>query len=152
MTARSKMLLFTALGIAALAVGCGGGDDGDGSSTTVTTSSLSKPQFVKQADAICEQGRARFIKSISAEPPYTETIKVVIVPIYEEIIARISGLGAPKGDAAAVEAYLSEMQKGADTLEAESASFKSLPELETPLEKSAKLARAYGIRLCAFAF
>lgn len=150
MIARLTMLLLIGLGIAALAVGCGGG--GDSSTTTITTSSLSKPQFVKQANAICERGRSKFVKSVSSEPPFAESIEVVVVPMYEEIIEQIREIGAPKGDAAEIEAFLAAMQEGAETLEAKSASFKTLSDLEPPLEKSAKIAGAYGIKLCAFAF
>jgi hypothetical protein len=39
------------LAVSLFAIGCGGGDD-----TTETTASLTKAQFVKQGNAICENG------------------------------------------------------------------------------------------------
>ncbi|HSR95402.1 MAG TPA: hypothetical protein VLK56_11105, partial [Solirubrobacterales bacterium] len=60
LTARLTTLLLATLATAALAAGCGGGE---GSAASVTTSSLSKAQFVEKANAICDEGREKALSS-----------------------------------------------------------------------------------------
>jgi len=60
---RLLALLFGALAIA-LVAGCGGGSDSTtGGDSSESASSLTKAQFIKQADGICEQGN----KAVAAE-------------------------------------------------------------------------------------
>ena len=146
-------LLLVALGIAVLVAGCGGGgDESESSATTVSTSSLNKAQFVKKANAICERGRKKFLNYLSHEVNFPEAIEVSIVPAFEGIVEQVRDVGAPKGDAAQIEAFLGSMQSGSDTLTEKRFSIKALPEIEPPFEGSARLARQYGIRRCVFAF
>jgi hypothetical protein len=151
LTARLTLLLVGALAIAALVAGCGGGNDSS-SSTTVATSSLSKAQFVKKANAICEQGRTKFVNYLSKEVALPEAIVDVVAPTLEEVTSEIRELGAPKGGESQVEAFLASMQRGTEEMVAKRETAKVLSDIEPPFEESAKLAAKYGLDHCTYAF
>lgn len=163
MTARLTLLPLVAMVIAALVAGCGGGGDNSesagssaGSATTVSTSSLTKAQFVQKANAVCERGRQKFLNyrypsnPPTSERPFSEAVKVSIAPDLQEVVDGIRDLGAPQGDEPEIEAYLSAMQQGIDTIMEDHASLKTLPEVEASFLASAKLAHEYGAHLCGF--
>ena len=157
---------LSALAIAvAVAAGCGGsggsgGDGGNGStgaSTTtgpskvdVTTSSLSKAAFLKQANAICTRGVERVQKAFSSEASEAAQAEAVaaFTAMVGEAVGEIQQLGAPKGDEAAVQATLTALQKAVDTSEEESAS--TLERLAALFRKSDALAGSYGLNACVF--
>jgi hypothetical protein len=165
--ARSTMLLALTMAIAAVAAGCGSGG-GDSSSSeassstaagsSLKTSSLSKAEFVKKANAICVHERGDILAKFDAyfkqhkgekgtEEVFADMIHVVLLPSIERDIAKIRALGAPEGDEASVELFLAEQQKAIETV----AKAKRISE-EEPLsryfEAPSKLARAYGLEGC----
>ncbi len=152
--------------IAALAVagalvvgGCGGGDDGE----EITTSSLSRAEFIAKADAICDKGQRQVernfgdyakktdlqITQITKKPTkeqVNELVGTVLIPAIEQEITQIRALGAPAGDEDKIEAMLEAMEDGIETA-------KDLP--QTVLEQtgvafgiSSRLAKEYGLTTC----
>lgn len=155
MTARLTILLATAIGLGALLAGCGGGSDS--SADTVSTSSLSKAQFAKKAEAACTKGRDEILAyespsgtGSSEKVQFQEAVTDSIVPALEGVVDNVRALGAPKGDAPQIEAFLESMEAGIKNLEQEKASMSSLSDVEGPLKDSGKLAREYGIEACSF--
>lgn len=164
MIARLIMLLICAVAVGALVAGCGG-DDGSassGSGATVTTSSLSKDEFVKQASAACTRARKNitneslgYLQQHEAKgdsradeaASFASMVKVVILPIIENEIAEIEKLGAPSGDEDEIEAFLASEQKGMDEV-AKLSRIVSRFQLERYFAPSAKIGRAYGLEAC----
>ncbi len=129
MSKRIAVLALAILALAALAAGCGDDDDsgtGGGSDTSVATSSLSKNEFVKQANEICKGEREDLTTKIadyqqenpigdkSPEVAQAEGVQAVILPVLEQEIAQIRDLGAPEGDEDQVEEILVAQQDGID--------------------------------------
>jgi hypothetical protein len=138
--------------VAALVAGCGG-DDSD------TTASLSKAEFIKQADAICEKSESKvssefedFAKendwSEDEEPTkeqQEEAIAEVIGPSVQSQAEEIRELGAPEGDEKTINKMLTAVEDGVEALEE---SPDQLVEGKNPLAKGSKLARDYGLEKC----
>lgn len=140
--------LIAALAFAAALAGCGGGDDG------ITTSSLSKAEFTKQANAICEEARE---KALAYRPPneqgsekqiVTASIQGGILPEIQRAMEEVRELGAPEGDEDQVEAVIAGNEEHVEA--AEGKSFGSLTEMEEVFKPTVAKARAYGIDACAF--
>lgn len=156
-------VLGVAIAVAAIAAGCG--SSGSGGSTesagsgeiTVETGSLSKADFIKKANAICEANQQEFQQKLAlatknnasqSDPSAmaTEMVDEGLVPIYEGQIEQISALGAPKGDEDLVAAYLEAIQEGLESAHANP--IKTVQRL-TPFGKAIVRAKAYGLRVCA---
>ena len=151
MSKRIIAMLAGALAIAIVA-GCGGGDDSSDSS------SLSKAQFIKQADAICAKGNKEVNKEIKefAEENDVNTnkptaqqqedvITEVVAPNVQGQAEQISDLSAPSGDEKQVETLIDAVEEGVEELEADP---KKLIEGKNPLSKGSKLAKDYGLKVC----
>jgi uncharacterized Zn finger protein len=173
----SKRLMLSALlilSITLIAGGCGdgasdssgagtaGGDETNGSDETA---SLTKSEFIKQADSICKKGseevRAEFatylkenkIKEIGkggeskaeADARIEEVIEAAI-PTLRQQLDGIRALAAPAAIEAQVDAYLAAAEEGIETGE------KDPVELFTAtgkvLAKSDKLAKEIGFKVC----
>lgn len=151
--ARASLLLaLTAL----LVGGCGDSDDGS-AEVQVETGSLTKAEFVEEANAICRRDRreferefARFVRNSTSagqgDAAAGELVETVVVPVYSEQIDQIGELGAPSGDEEEVTAFLEALQEGLDDA------------LDQPLAftgdkdhfiEAAELASAYGLTVCA---
>jgi hypothetical protein len=148
----------------ALVSGCG--DDSSGSSTPeapaeVTTGSLSKASFIKQADAICQKETeamqrelttylASRTKNKSVQSPLVEyadeVIEKIVGPAYDAQIEQIAALGAPEGDEAEVEAILTALGQTIERATDESAAF---VQSGASFGEATKLAEAYGLEFCA---
>jgi hypothetical protein len=152
----SKLIavLAAATAILFIVAGCGGGDD-----SSSTSSSITKAQFIKQADAICAKGNKEneaefeeFAKekglSESKEPTKAqqeEAISDIVAPGVQKQIEEIDALGAPEGDEGKVEAMIAAVEEGAGKIEENPA---SLIEGKNPLAKGSKLAKEYGLKTC----
>lgn len=165
MTARLTMAFVAMLAISVVIDGCG--DSSDSGSTgsaatgseTITTSSLSKAQFIKQGNVVCEKAhhpdkfeaafRGFRSKGLSEREAAIEALKVAIVPITEAQIAAIRKMGAPAGDEEAIETALDAQQQAVDK-------FKTVEPAEAgenPLEYFAgatKQLEGYGLNACVF--
>jgi phosphosulfolactate synthase (CoM biosynthesis protein A) len=160
----SKRLIAALFGVLAIALvgGCGGGDDsgstgGEGSDSG---SSLTKAEFIKQADKICEEGNESINNEaeefaeeneIDTENPTTaeqeEVVSDVVAPGIRDQAEKISDLGAPSGEEDEVTAIIEAVEGGADEVEAS-------PETIVegtgagPFEEANELANEYGLKVC----
>jgi hypothetical protein len=140
--------------IMVIVAGCGGGDDSSSDSSSIT-----KAQFVKQADAICEKGNkeseAEFEelakekgfseKKEPSKPQQEEIISEIVAPGVQKQIEEIDALGAPEGDEKQIEAMVAAVEEGVEEIEENPA---SLIEGKNPLAKGTKLAKDYGLKAC----
>jgi hypothetical protein len=147
-------VLVALVAISMIAAGCGGGDDSSSDSSSIT-----KAQFIKQADAICEKGNkeneAEFEEfaeeknlSENKEPTKAqqeEAITDIVAPGVQKQIEEIDALGAPEGDEKQVEAIVTSVEEGVEEIEENPG---SLIKGENPLGKGSKLAKEYGLKAC----
>lgn len=152
------------LAVAALAVvaGCGGSGSDE---VTVQTGSLSKAEFIKKADAICEAARTEFLakytkflethkSAINAGKPQqeallTEIVESILAPNIEGQIEQISGLGAPKAYAPEVAKFLNALQK---RIEKGKENPNGLLATTTPFVLAENIARRAAMNGCAESF
>jgi hypothetical protein len=149
-----KLIAVLAALVAILVVvaGCGGGSDSSSSS------SITKAQFIKQADAICEKGDEesseeveKFVEdnNVNTNKPtkkqQEEVVTQVVAPNVQGQIEEIDALGAPEGDEAKIEAMVDAVEEGVEEIEAEPT---KLIEGKNPLAKGSKLAKEYGLKTC----
>lgn len=138
--------------LAAIVAGCGGGDDSD------TSGSLTKPEFIKKADAICEEGNKsintevdEFAKEKGTTPEkmtkeqQEEFVEQVVAADIRSQAEEIGDLGAPSGDEKQIEAMVKAVEDGADEIEEEP---KVLFGKANPLAEGTKLAKEYGLKVC----
>lgn len=146
------LAVFGALAAAFLS-GCGGGDD----ETIATTASLTKAEFVKQADAICEkynrQGEREFKAVVEKEglgespnrKEVAESIERVAVPILEGQIEDLRALPVPAGEEQKVELILERQEQSLEKVEEEPLFRVS----GNPYEELNKPAADYGLVECS---
>lgn len=115
----------------ALAVGCGGGDD--------STTEVTKAEFTKQANAICDEGKATRkpaldnlekelhqitkVRQVSEEMIRKVADKMIhetMVPSLEDQLRHLEELGSPVADEAKVSRMLKNLSDGTDELEKDS--------------------------------
>jgi hypothetical protein len=125
-----------------------------GASVAEKQKPLSKKAFVKAADDICRQADVLFDEIIDEhfadlpedqepEPAEVEAFVEDVLPILEQEFDSIGALPAPKADKKKIKALLDTAQDELDALADD-------PSLAygDPLEKSGKLARKYGFKVC----
>jgi len=141
------LLLAFAIGLA----GCGGGSD------TTEASTLTKAEYVKQADQICAktEGRQRALltkfqkentKLGSGQAATEKMISFAALPPMEEQIQELSQLPPPSKEAAKAKAYVKELEKGLEIAEQEPGTLLITPGAFT---KSEEAAQAFGFKTCA---
>jgi len=123
-----RILLPAVLAISAMVVGCGADEDSGSPApsqgASVTTSSLSKEEFIKRAGEACNRARQNTLPELSAyaekhddvpqEQMLANALREVFVPVVEQEMAAIKRLGAPSGDEEEIEAILAAQQEGID--------------------------------------
>lgn len=151
------------LAIVLIAGGCGGSSNSssNGSTTSAAATVLTKPEFVKQANAICKQGGDQihrevqlFIKQQNlstkaalATAQQEEFVTKFVVPSLRTQAEGLAKLAIPQGDAAEITAIVKGLEKLAKTSEEEPGS--SLQEGDgNPLAEVNKAAKAYGVKEC----
>jgi hypothetical protein len=143
------------LALVVLIAGCGGGDD---STTTTTTSKapLTKAEFIRKGDVICQTGNGVSATEIeefakdngfgSKEPSkaqFEEIVTEVLVPNLERQADELDALIPPPEDKAQVEAIIDSLR------EAISEIAKNPTELEgSALAEPIRLENAYGFKVC----
>lgn len=158
-------LLVVAMATLLFAGGCGDDDsseaDANGEEVTVETSSLSKAEFIKQADTLCEKTKGQFFREYttfikdsaratqSEQAQTAEMVETILVPMYEDLIDQISSIGAPKGDEKQVAGFLNALQQDLDFASEQPS--KALDRL-VPFSRATKAAEAYGLAGCAESF
>jgi hypothetical protein len=146
-----KGSFFLLSGVLAVAIlvfaGCGGGGD--------ETTSLTKSEFVKQANAICkeaEQERLDLFKQVAAtvDPDGSKKERdkaihdVIIVP-YEGAAKEIESLGAPSGDEAKISALVEAMEASLRKVEKNP---RLIANSTVQFAEANKLANDYGLTNC----
>jgi hypothetical protein len=152
-----------------LVTGCGGSSSeaaGDGE-VTVEAGSLSKAEFIEQADAICEERRDQFDREFQAqsqrvskelanadpksqaqiaEAAQSAIITSIFIPTYEQMAKEIGTLGVPSDDKGEVTSFVQAVQKAlSEAKEDPAATFEQL----TPFGQAIKIATSYGLTECA---
>ncbi len=168
--------ILAAACIALLFSGCGG-SSGDSSSSSDTSgggasgdtqivvegNSLTKAEFIKQADRICEQQRGQFEEKFeeivgagglnalaSVKLPKAEALVYeAYAPPHEQIVEQVSALGAPDGDEQVITALLEAIQTGVDEAEREPLKFSQSTKEDFPsVAKAERLSIEYGLNIC----
>jgi len=149
-------LLAPALVAALIAAGCGGNGDSS-STTTAAAESLSKDDFIKEADQICSDGdaatQAEFQKALPNQqgPPTADQLPQVARIAGQGVkneITKIRALGAPAGDEATVNSFLDAADSGADQIIAHPEQLQSSGESNADIARADREAQAYGLRIC----
>jgi hypothetical protein len=149
-------ILAAVAAIALIVAGCGGGDD----STTEGDASLTKAEFVKQADGICKEANSeltvefqKFSKENNLpegkEPTKEqgeELVEEVLIPNVQQQSEDIRELGAPSGDEDRVAAILDALDQGIEEAEEDPAAL--LDAQDDTFDKANELAADYGLKVC----
>ena len=118
---RSKLtwIAACALALGLIAAGCGG-DDGNDDSTEGTgtggTETLTKAEFIAQADAICKESNKQIEKAGKEIGESSSAAEVdafaadTVAPAIQSQLDGIEALGAPTGDEAQITAILDAAQ------------------------------------------
>jgi hypothetical protein len=143
----TKLIALAACAGLLVAAGCGS-DDNSG----VTTSGLSKAEWIAQADQICvntdkEIGAAAqsFFKGKPDAATQQKFIAEVALPKTQAEVDSVRALGAPAGDEDQVKALLDAVDEGLVKAKAD-------PSLvggpNNPLDEGSRLSKAYGLQKC----
>jgi hypothetical protein len=146
--------LFAVFALALLAAGCGS----SGGSTS--TASITKAEFIKQADAICAKGNKQIQTEIQAyskkvglsgntqptNAQVTEIANTILVPSVQSQHDDIGALGAPSGQESQVNAILAAVQDGIDQAKKDPTTL--LKSNDTTFAKANQLAKDYGLTVC----
>jgi hypothetical protein len=142
------------LAIALSAVGCGGGDDG-------ATASISKAEFVKQANGICaktqqqlESEFAAYVQSQAGREPQGEdavaarvdVAKTILIPAKQQEVEEFRALGAPAGDKGQADAIIEAMEEGVQ--KSQQAPAATVIDSTKAFGRSEALADEYGLSQC----
>jgi hypothetical protein len=149
-------MLAGALTVAGLVGGCGGGSD-------EATASLTKAQFVKKANAICDKAEKRIqselgklSKQYENNPPTTKAANVaaqaaiaeaVVLPARRLEAEEITDLGAPSGEQDRIGAIVAALEAGLKEIEADPT--KAAEAGASTFGEAWDLTRAYGLYGCA---
>lgn len=114
---------------------------------------LTKAQFIKGGDAICEQAGAEqaklagHYKQKEVAPGYFEVVTAVFVPPMEKELRQLKALSPPQADEKKVRVILKGIESGVKDAKAD---YLDLFVKETdPFAEANELARKYGLQACA---
>lgn len=152
MNRASLALLAALVAMAAFVAGCGDSDDSETSSE-----SLTKVEFIKQGDRICEKANEQseteaeefaeendFTLEKASKDQLEEAVAEVLVPSLNQQAEELDALGAPEGDEEQVEEIIVSLEDAAGEIEDEP---KLIFEGEV-LKEPSKLASDYGFEVC----
>jgi hypothetical protein len=149
-----KLVVYMCAAVFAIGSIAGCGDD-SGASTA------DKAEFVKEANAICEEVKARIEVDYGRflEDEYSgdanqqeevdpdNLVDEVVIPNVEREVDQIRALGIPSGDEEEIEAILDGREQAVD--EAVGNAKKFVDTNGGMFDESSKLAREYGLKACA---
>jgi hypothetical protein len=146
---RLSATVAAVLAIGAIAAaGCGGSDDSD--SSGITTSDLSKSEWIAQANQICIEGdkdigeqAGEFFDGKPTPAASSRFSHEVVLPSIQAQVDQIRELGAPEGDEEQVEAMVDEVDEGLAKAETDSSALR-----EGALDEGTALVQAYGATAC----
>jgi hypothetical protein len=126
------------------------GGDGDGGSSSTAT--LSKAQYVGQADRICQGIPGRFQARLQQLPQAQQSnpqhsIPKAAIPPLQGAAEELRALGVPQGDEARVEAIMAALEGAIVGLEQNPQA--PLSGAGSPLVEFGNLAQAYGMQVCS---
>lgn len=160
MSKRLFAAFFGVLAIAVIGAGCGSSDSGSSGGDTSSATALTKPEFIKAADAVCEEanesinGEAEeFAKEngVDTKNPTTEqqeeVVSQVVAPALRDQAEKIDALGAPSGEEEAVEEIVTAVEAGADEAENDPGTLIE-GKGATPFKEAQKLAKEFGLKVC----
>lgn len=152
----NKVLITALAGVTAIAMivaGCGSNSDD-------STSSLTKAEFISQADAICKQGDAKIESGFEAfakengikeneelsNAQGIEVSETVLIPNIKNQSEELRTLETPSGGEDEISAMLDSLDEGIEEAEADpEALFSSKTDPFGPANKRAK---EYGLKVC----
>jgi hypothetical protein len=141
------IVLLVALG------GCGGNDDettagaDNSGGVIVESTSMTKPEYVAKANQICTQETDKVLVIVRKAIGSGSKVKVgVVLPPVEEMADRLTAMGAPKGEEAQVEAFLTTLEENLE--KAKDRPRASTDALATTFKPSGDLAGELGIEAC----
>lgn len=153
----NKVLLAALAVLVALAVvvaGCGSSDD---ETTTDETVTLTKAEFIKQGDAICQKGNDQSEKEAeefaeendfdlekASNEQLEEAVSEVLVANLRGQLDELEALGAPEGDEEQVEEIIDSLEGATDEIEDDPSVVFGGDVLKEPGE----LAQDYGFKVC----
>jgi hypothetical protein len=139
-----------------LAVGCGG--EGD-SETAADTEPLSKPQFVKQANAVCERelkekdeavqkalSKAGETGQDSSRADLERIVSEVVLPGFEQTTKELRDLTPPVKEQEAVDDILQQFENALKETEEDPTKLLAA----NPFLAASEAAAAYGLTACNF--
>lgn len=149
------LALVAILTVGLVAAGCGS------SSSTSTTAALTKSQFLKQGNAICNKGNQQINKVAhqtftkkkypNGPPPKSVQTKFVtdtVIPSVQSQIDGIKALGAPTGDEAQVKAIVDSAQSALDKAKADPTLMLQNNSKNDPFAEANQLTKSYGLTAC----
>ncbi len=148
------LVCFAATGL--IAAGCGDDDDDGGSSsdstataTTETTASLTKDEWITQADAICQESNDAIEAAAPSGSATADDVDAFVtdtlVPQVQSQLDDIRALGLPEGAEDGATVILDEAQEATDKLEADPTLLRNG---EDPFAKANADAQAFGLTVC----
>lgn len=117
---------------------------GCGDSADLASATLSKAEFVEQANAACNRGREEALATTSTKDPVQEGV----LPAIQGAVDQLRDLSLADSYSAEAEGLIDALQSDIDS--ASRADVPDLPQLEDLFERSARRARALGVDGCAF--
>lgn len=147
---RIGLALLVLAGCALFLLACGSGQD--------APEALSKPQFMKQADAICAEGveekervlqagYERLQKSGNSNSlKGAEEMVAELVPPMREVVSQLRELPPPHGDQVPVERVVKQFEAGLKKAEEDPRAAVE----HDPFFPAYKSAEAYGLKACSF--
>lgn len=147
-----KVVAITAGVLAVLAVGAGCGGDDD-------SSSLTKAEFVKQADAICKKQEEKKNNELTAayeklgkekkegKKEQEAVITDVALPPISQMTEELADLGAPEGEEEKVEEMVGAFEEEVQKIEDDPAG--TLTGKVGTFDEANKLAKDFGLKDCS---
>lgn len=132
--------------LAAALVACGDDDDAEGAGTS--DASISKDEYVAQANAICEAGQAELaaaLAEITAETTEEEAAGIIADAIRAQI-TELRALGYPEGDQETLESIYGDAEALLDEIEADPS---IVTTNEDPFTEVNDRLASYGLTACA---
>jgi hypothetical protein len=146
----SLAVLAALVALAAIVAGCGGDD-------SETTETLTKVEFIKQGDQICEEANEQseteaeefaeendFKLEKASDEQLEEAVAEILVPSLNQQIEDLEALGAPEGDEEQVEEIIVSLEDAAGEIEDDPGIVFEGEVLKEPSE----LAEDYGFKVC----
>lgn len=146
----TKYLAAPLIAVALAFAGCGGGDD----------EGLSKAEYVKQADAICQKASDQLdkdsqaaVQALGTDSPTDEQLaKIatdVAIPNLEKQLSDLKALAAPKDDESTVDALYSDVGGAIAKVKADPVSLINSGGSDvSPFASANEKAKAYGLKVC----